>query len=71
VLARFEAFAMSFRRGLGHLVLFRLKSLGVIVDPLTSCLQRLIELVACALLMPVGSDNRFAPIVGIEGTGSV
>src|SRR5262249_15881873 len=61
-----ETFAMSFGRGLGYFGLLRLDRLGLRADPLLSRRQRLIELLSGALLMPVRSDNRLAPIVGIE-----
>src|SRR5882672_4938009 len=61
-----EASTMPFGRGLCHLVLVRLERLGLLVDPLLGGLQRLIELLSLALLMPVGSDNLLAALVGLE-----
>jgi len=55
-----EAFAMSFRLGLGYLRLFRLDRISLLVHPLLDGLQRLIEFLTRALLMPVGSNNFFA-----------
>src|SRR5713226_6780835 len=65
-LALSEACAMAFGRGLGYLVLLRLECRALLVDPLLGRLQRLCELLALALLMPVGSENRFTAIVGLE-----
>src|SRR5262245_21720030 len=57
---------MAFDLGLGHLVLFDLKCLGLVSDPLLSRLQRRIEFVAGALLMPVGADKLLSAVIGIE-----
>ena len=57
---------MAFGRGLGYLVLLRLECRALLVDPLLGRLQRLCELLSLALLMPVGSENRFTAIVGLE-----
>src|SRR5207302_4115442 len=61
-----EACAMSFGLGIGHLVLLRLECRALLVDPLMGRLQRLFELLSLALLMPVGAENRFTAIVGLE-----
>src|SRR5712691_4663854 len=61
-----EACAMPFGFGRCHLVLVRLERLGLLVDPLLGRLQRLIELLSLARLMPVGSDNLLAALVGLE-----
>src|SRR6267142_5165 len=62
-----EASPMPFGRGLCHLVLVRLERLGLLVDPLLGGLQRLIELLSLALLLPVGYDNHQVP--GLIGPG--
>jgi len=66
VLTLLQACALPFGGGLGHLLLLRLDLLGSLVDPLLGRLQRLIELLTRAVLMPVRSDNLFTALVGIE-----
>ena len=55
--ALLQAFAMSFGRGLGHLVLLGLEGRSFLVHPLVGGLQRLSELRLLALMMPVGTEN--------------
>src|SRR5215831_17548452 len=57
---------MPFGCGLGHLVLLGLDGLRLLVHALGCCLQRLCELLCLALMMPVGTEYGFAPIVDLE-----
>src|SRR6266568_5396249 len=61
-----KAFALPLRRGLCHLVLVRLVRFALLVDPLLGHRQRLIELRACTLLMPVRPNDFFAARVRLE-----
>src|SRR5215813_650466 len=59
---------MPFVLGLNHLGLLGPDLLGLLLEPLLGRLQRLVAFLLLALLMPVGSDNLLAAIVGIERT---
>ena len=67
-LALLQAFVMPFGLRLDHLGLLYLDGLGLLVHPLVGRLQRLIELLCLALMMPVGTDDGLATIVDIECT---
>src|SRR2546426_1160948 len=56
---------MPFVLGLDHLALGWLDLRGLLVEPLLGRPQRLIEFLSRALLMPVGTENRCAAIVGM------
>src|SRR5262249_23748153 len=62
-----QAFAMPFGGGLDHLGLLRLDLRTLLINALLGRLQRVVELLTYALLMPIRADNLFATIVGIEG----
>src|SRR5215813_15601493 len=63
-----EEFDMHNVLRLDNLVLLALDRLYLLVAPLLSPFERLVEFLSSALLMPVGAGNRFATIVGIERT---
>src|ERR671935_2237930 len=58
---------MPFGRGLDHLGLLRLDLLALLSNALLGRLQRLVELLSYALLMPIRAKNLFPAVVGIEG----
>src|SRR6266853_5313881 len=62
-----QAFAMSFGLGLCHLGLVFVERFDLVGPPLLSGLHRRLEVLAFALLMPVGTDDLLAAIVGLEG----
>ena len=61
-----QAFAMPFGRGLDHLGLVRLDLLPLRLNAPLCRLQRLVEVLSYALLMPIRAENLFTAIVGIE-----
>src|SRR5439155_15045791 len=67
LLTLLQAFAMSVGLGLCHLGLVFLARFDLVVHPLLSGLQRRLEALAFALLMPVGTDDLLASIVGLKG----
>src|SRR6266446_3736466 len=58
---------MSLGLGLCHLGLLFVERFDLVVHPLLSGLQRRLEVLACALLLPVGTDDLLAARVGLEG----
>src|SRR5207245_10258489 len=58
---------MSFGLGLCHLGLLFLERFDLVGHPLLSGLHRRLEVLAFALLMPVGTDDLLAAIVDLEG----
>src|SRR2546430_15026708 len=67
LLTLLQAFAMSFGLGLCHLGLLCLERFDLVGHPLLRGRQRRLEVLAFALLMPVGTDDLLAAIVGLEG----
>ncbi|MEK6618147.1 MAG: hypothetical protein AABY90_05555, partial [Nitrospirota bacterium] len=67
VLTRLQACAMSLGLGLSHLGLVFWERFDLVGHPLLSGLPRRLEVLACALLLPVGTDARLAALVGLEG----
>src|SRR5207245_9494674 len=62
-----KTFTMAVGLGLRHLCLLHSERFSLLVRPLVCHLQRLVEVLSLALLVPVGTDNCLAAIVGIEG----
>src|SRR5712692_2859047 len=61
-----ETFAVPLSFGLGHVGLCHLACFGLLVDSLARRLQRLLTLLSRTLLMPVGTNQLLAAIVGSE-----
>jgi hypothetical protein len=65
LLTRLQACAMSLGRGLCHLGLLCVERFDLVGHPLLSGRSRGPEVLALALLLPVGTDDRLAAIVGL------